>query len=85
MRLGGVAILEAVDLSVAPGELLLLVGHNGAGKSTPLRALVGLLPSSGDVRIAGSLPATDAARAGSASAPDPLAAARRVSRGHDRA
>ena len=70
VRLGGVAILEAVDLSVAPGDLLLLVGPNGAGKSTLLRALVGLLPSSGDVRIAGRLPATDAARATFAYAPD---------------
>ena len=70
VRLGGTHILEAVDLSVAPGDLVLLVGPNGAGKSTLLRALVGLLPSSGDVRIAGSLPATDAARAAFAYAPD---------------
>jgi ABC-type multidrug transport system fused ATPase/permease subunit len=70
VRLGGVTILGAVDLSVAPGDLVLLVGPNGAGKSTLLRALVGLLPSSGDVRIAGSLPATDAARAAFAYAPD---------------
>jgi len=70
VRLGGTTILEGVDLSLAPGDLVLLVGPNGAGKSTLLRALVGLLPSSGDVRIAGHLPATDAARATFAYAPD---------------
>jgi energy-coupling factor transport system ATP-binding protein len=39
-----------VDLSVAPGERVLLTGASGAGKSTLLRALGGLLePESGDV------------------------------------
>lgn len=70
VRLGGARILEGIDLRVDHGDLVLLVGPNGAGKSTLLRALVGLLPSSGDVRIAGHLPASEAARATFAYAPD---------------
>ena len=46
-RLGGRAVLDAVALSVAPGDLVALVGPNGAGKSSVIRALVGLLPLSG--------------------------------------
>ena len=70
VRLGGVAILEGIDLALAPGDLTLLVGPNGAGKSTLLRALAGLLPASGDVRVAGHLPGSLAARALFAFAPD---------------
>jgi iron complex transport system ATP-binding protein len=46
-RLGGRAVLEAVSLTVAPGELVAVVGPNGAGKSSAIRALAGLLPLSG--------------------------------------
>ncbi|MFI1027558.1 ABC transporter ATP-binding protein [Streptomyces sp. NPDC020951] len=38
------AALEAVDLDVAPGEILTVVGPSGCGKSTLLRTLAGLLP-----------------------------------------
>lgn len=62
IRLGGVAIVEAVDLTLVPGDLVLLTGPNGAGKSTLLRSLVGLLPSSGDIEIAGRYPASVEAR-----------------------
>src|ERR1700742_350231 len=40
-HLGDQTILDGVDLSVAPGERLSLVGRNGAGKSTLLRILAG--------------------------------------------
>jgi len=62
VRLGGVAIVEEVTFSLVAGDLNLLIGPNGAGKSTLLRALVGLLPSSGDVEIAGRYPASIEAR-----------------------
>ena len=42
-----------VALRVAPGEILALVGRSGAGKSSLLKALAGLLPATGHVRVAG--------------------------------
>jgi ABC-type sulfate/molybdate transport systems ATPase subunit len=40
-------------LSAEPGEIVALVGPNGAGKTSLLRALVGLLPATGSVELAG--------------------------------
>lgn len=51
---GQVVALEDLSLAVPRGEILALVGHNGAGKTTALRLLVGLLrPTAGRVAIAG--------------------------------
>lgn len=51
---GPVVALEDLSLAVPRGEILALVGHNGAGKTTALRLLVGLLrPTAGRVAIAG--------------------------------
>ena len=41
---GPVAALRGLDLVVAPGELVCLIGANGAGKTSTLRAISGLLP-----------------------------------------
>lgn len=41
---GDVRVLHGVTLEVGPGEIVSLVGANGAGKSTALRAISGLLP-----------------------------------------
>ncbi len=38
-------VLRAVDLSVAPGEIVALIGANGAGKSTLVKTIAGLLPA----------------------------------------
>jgi len=47
-------IVRGVDLAVAEREVLLVLGHNGAGKTSLMRALFGLLPpSAGSVRFAG--------------------------------
>src|SRR6267378_6884439 len=40
-HLGDQTILDGVELGIAPGERLCLVGRNGAGKSTLLRILAG--------------------------------------------
>jgi len=46
--------LEGVSLSVAPGEIVTLLGANGAGKSTTLRAVSGLVrPTRGRIRYEG--------------------------------
>ena len=45
--------LQQVHLSVPVGARVALVGHNGAGKSTLLKAVAGLLPFSGRVRVCG--------------------------------
>jgi ABC-type Mn2+/Zn2+ transport system ATPase subunit len=41
---GGRALLSGVDLAVAPGDFLAIVGPNGGGKTTVLRSLLGTLP-----------------------------------------
>ena len=62
-------VLSGVSLSVARGEVLALLGRNGAGKSTTLRSIIGLVrPASGSVRFLGreiaGLPAHRTARLG---------------------
>lgn len=42
---GGVAVLEGLNLSVLPGQALVLRGANGSGKTTLLRTLAGLQPA----------------------------------------
>jgi energy-coupling factor transport system ATP-binding protein len=49
------AALLDVDLDVAPGELLLVVGASGSGKSTLLRAVNGLVPHASGGRFGGDV------------------------------
>jgi iron complex transport system ATP-binding protein len=44
-------VIDSVSFDVAPGEFIGLIGPNGAGKSSLLRALAGILPFDGSVRI----------------------------------
>lgn len=51
---GNSHVLHGVDLHIAPGETLALLGRNGVGKSTTIRSLLGLTPPRrGEVRIKG--------------------------------
>ena len=69
VRYGGIRAVKGIDLEVADGEFVCLIGANGAGKSSTLRALSGVFPSaSGAVRFRGrdfaGVPAFRRARAG---------------------
>jgi len=47
-------VLHGIDLSVAPGEIVAVVGRNGMGKSTLMKSLIGTIPRrSGEVLIEG--------------------------------
>jgi urea transport system ATP-binding protein len=49
-------ILRDVDVSVAPGKIICLIGRNGVGKTTLLKTIMGLLsPRSGEIYLAGQL------------------------------
>jgi branched-chain amino acid transport system ATP-binding protein len=68
-------ILHGVDLEVQEGQLVTLLGRNGAGKSTTLRSLMGMVPRrEGSVRLAGQecvrLPSHRIARLGMALCPE---------------
>jgi ABC-type multidrug transport system ATPase subunit len=53
-RFGEVQALRGLDLAVAHGECLGLLGHNGAGKTTAIRLLLGLLkPTAGKAEVLG--------------------------------
>lgn len=55
VAIGGRPILRGIDLTVAPGEFLALMGANGSGKSTLVRAITGLVPlTSGSLRLFGT-------------------------------
>jgi branched-chain amino acid transport system ATP-binding protein len=64
----GLQVLRGVDLQVRPGEIVGLLGRNGAGRSTLLRALMGLVPATGQARWQGhellGRPTHQVARAG---------------------
>jgi len=53
VTVGGSQILRGVDLTVAAGSVTALLGRNGVGKTTTLRSLIGLLPSTGVVSVLG--------------------------------
>ena len=49
---GRIPILRRIELRVAPGEVLGVLGHNGMGKTTLMKTLIGLLPASaGTIRL----------------------------------
>jgi branched-chain amino acid transport system ATP-binding protein len=49
VRYGAVTAVRSLDLEVAPGEIVALIGANGAGKTSTVKAIAGLLPFAGDV------------------------------------
>jgi branched-chain amino acid transport system ATP-binding protein len=65
---GGIRAVKGIDLEVAKGELVCLIGANGAGKSSTLRAIAGLVPAAGSIRFGdrdlAGIPAFRRARSG---------------------
>ncbi len=62
-RFGTVAALRGVSLEVGPGEVVALLGANGAGKTTAIEILLGLRrPDRGEVHLMGEAPHKVAAR-----------------------
>lgn len=54
-RYGRFEALRDLELEVAPGDCVAIVGHNGSGKTTAVRTIAGLLePSAGRVEVAGA-------------------------------
>jgi len=53
IELGGAPVVERVNLLVGSGEWVAVIGPNGAGKSTLLRAVAGLAPYEGSLRLEG--------------------------------
>ncbi len=54
VRYGAVHAVRGLSFEVAPGEIVGLIGANGAGKSSTLHAIMGAAPATGDVRLGGT-------------------------------
>lgn len=72
---GGINAVKGIDLHVDHGELVALIGANGAGKSSSLKAIAGLLtPSAGEIHFANQetkkLPAYELVRLGLGMVPE---------------
>jgi len=74
VRYGGIRAVRGIDLEVGKGELVCLIGANGAGKSSTLRAVAGLVAAAGAIRFGGTelagVPAFRRARSGLVMVPE---------------
>jgi ABC-2 type transport system ATP-binding protein len=56
---GATVALDGIDLSVGEGRIVGLIGPNGAGKTTALKAILGLTPYQGELKVLGHDPWTE--------------------------
>ncbi|MCC6216692.1 MAG: ABC transporter ATP-binding protein [Polyangiaceae bacterium] len=55
VRYGGIRAVKGVSLEVAAGEIVTLIGANGAGKTSTLKAIIGLVPAAaGEIHLLGA-------------------------------
>lgn len=60
---GGRAVVSDLSYALAPGQVVALVGHNGAGKTTQIKMMLGLTrPDGGEITVLGADPGDRAAR-----------------------
>jgi branched-chain amino acid transport system ATP-binding protein len=53
VRYGGIAAVKGISFAVEEGEMVCLIGANGAGKTSTLKALARMLPSRGEIHYGG--------------------------------
>ena len=75
VRYGGIAALSGISIDVPEGETVLLVGANGAGKSSTINAVIGLVPAASgrivfDGKDLSSIPCERRARLGIGYSPE---------------
>jgi branched-chain amino acid transport system ATP-binding protein len=58
VRYGGIRAVRGISFSVNPGEIVAMIGANGAGKSSTLRAIAGAVPHNGIIRLSGDVVST---------------------------
>jgi ABC-2 type transport system ATP-binding protein len=51
--------LDGTEFEIGPGKIIGLIGPNGAGKTTALKAILGLIPFEGDLKVLGRDPRTE--------------------------
>ncbi len=60
MRFGKLRAVNGISMDIEPGQVVGLLGHNGAGKTTSIKMILGILkPTTGTVRVFGHDPAAD--------------------------
>jgi branched-chain amino acid transport system ATP-binding protein len=55
VRYSAIQAVRGIDLDIAQGEIIALIGSNGAGKTTVARAVAGLLPYRGEIAFEGEI------------------------------
>jgi branched-chain amino acid transport system ATP-binding protein len=55
VRYGAIQAVRGIGLDIAQGEIVALIGANGAGKTTVARAIAGLLPYRGEIAFEGEI------------------------------
>src|SRR6201989_2894752 len=61
VRYGAIQAVRGISLDITQGEIVALIGANGAGKTTVARAIAGLLPFRGEIAFEGEVLKPDCA------------------------